>query len=86
VADKAFADAEQAELNKAKFIAKEREQFTAETPLKFNGGLIYLIADGITFIQERQCKNLSTISTKAAISTGFRGTIRTLIPKDQYVA
>jgi hypothetical protein len=86
VADEAFADAEQAELDKAKFMAKEREQLMAETPLKFNGGLIHLVADGITLTQERQCKNLSTISTKAAISTGSRGTIRTLTPKDQYVA
>jgi hypothetical protein len=86
VADEAFADAEQAELDKAKFMAKEREQLTAETPLKFNGGLIHLVADGITLTQERQCKNLSTISTKAAISTGSRGTTRTLTPKDQYVA
>jgi hypothetical protein len=48
LADKTFAEAEQIELNKTKFIAKEREQLTAEAPLKFNGGLIYLITDRIT--------------------------------------
>ena len=48
VADEAFAEAEQTELDKAKFMAKEREQLTAETPLKFNGGLIHLVTNGIT--------------------------------------
>ena len=40
LADEAFVEAEQNELHKAKFIAKEREQLTVNTPLKFNGGLI----------------------------------------------
>ena len=67
-------------------MAKEREQLTVDTPLKFNGSLIQLIPDGITLTQERQCKNLSPISTKLATSTGSRGATRTLTPKDQYIA
>ena len=38
--DDAFAEAEQSELYKAKFMAKEREQLTANIPIKFNRGLI----------------------------------------------
>jgi len=48
LADKTFVEAEQNELRKAKFIAKERKQLTVDTPLKFNGGLIQLVSDGIT--------------------------------------
>ena len=48
MANEAFAEAEQTELDKAKFMAKEQEQLTAETLLKFNGGLIHLVTDGIT--------------------------------------
>ena len=48
LADKTFAEAEQNELHKAKFMAKEREQLTVDTPLKFNGGLIQLALDGTT--------------------------------------
>ena len=40
LADKTFVEAEQNELYKAKFMAKEREQLTVNTPLKFNSGLI----------------------------------------------
>jgi hypothetical protein len=80
--NKTFAEAEQIKLNKAKFIAKEQEQLTAEAPLKFNRGLIYLITDRITFTQEQQCENLSTISSKTVTNTGFRGTTQTLTLKD----
>jgi hypothetical protein len=87
LADETFAEAEQNELHKAKFMAKEREQLTVNTPLKFNGGLIQLASDGITLTQERQCKNLSTISVKPATSTSNRGITRTLLTlKDQYIA
>jgi hypothetical protein len=44
----AVTEAEQNELHKAKFIAKEREQLTVDTPLRFNSGLIQLVLDGIT--------------------------------------
>jgi len=66
-------------------MAKEREQLTVNTPLKFNGGLIQLASDGttITLTQERQCKNLSTITVKPATSTSSRGVTRaSLTPKD----
>jgi hypothetical protein len=87
LADETFAEAEQNELHKAKFLAKEREQLTVDTPLKFNGGLIQLVLDGITLTQERQCKNLSTISIKPATSASSRGVTRaSLTPKDQYIA
>lgn len=86
LADEGFAGLEQEELHKASFLAKEREELTAETPLKFNGGLIQLTPDGITLTQERQCNNLSTIGTKVAASTGTRGVTRILTPKDQYIA
>jgi hypothetical protein len=85
LADGTFAEAEQNELHKAKFMAKEQEQLAVNTPLKFNSGLIQLVSDGITLTQEQQCKNLSPISTKLATSTGSRGATRTLTPKDQYI-
>ena len=47
-ADKTFAEAEQNELHKAKFMAKERKQLTVDTPLKFNSGLIQLASDRTT--------------------------------------
>jgi len=87
LADEEFADTEQGELHKAKFMAKEREQLTAKKPIKFNGGIIELLPDGITLTQEHQCKNLSTISIKPAASTSNRGVTRALLtPKDQYIA
>jgi hypothetical protein len=53
LADKTFAEAEQNELHKAKFIAKERKQLMVNTPLKFNSSLIQLVSDKITLTQER---------------------------------
>jgi len=40
LADDTFIEAEQSELYKAEFMAKEREQLTADILVKFNGGLI----------------------------------------------
>jgi hypothetical protein len=40
LADKTFADTEENELYKAKFMAKKRERLTVATPLKFNGAII----------------------------------------------
>ena len=48
LADKEFADTKQNKLHKAKFIAKEREQLTVNTPLKFNSSLIQLALDRTT--------------------------------------
>jgi hypothetical protein len=88
LADDTFAEAEQSELHKAEFMAKEREQLTADTPIKFNGGLIQLTQDGsITLTQKRQCENLSMVNTTPADSTSSRGVTRDLLtPKDQYIA
>jgi hypothetical protein len=86
LASKELADSEEGELHKAGFLAKEREQLTVNTPLKFNGGLIQLLPDGrISLTQEQQCNNLSTVTQKTATST-TRGATRTLTPKDQYIA
>jgi hypothetical protein len=67
-------------------MAKDREQLTGDGSLKFRGGLIKLVPDGITLTQEHQCNSLSTIGTKIATGTGARGVTRTLMPKDQHVA
>jgi len=40
-----FAATEEEELQKAKFIAKPREELTSTTLLKFNGGVISLMDD-----------------------------------------
>ena len=84
-----FAALEQECLDKAQFLAKEREQLTFTQPLKFNGGLIQLdsMDMAITLTQERQCKSLRLVSSKPATTTSSRGTIRNeLSSKDQYVA
>jgi hypothetical protein len=74
---------EQDELYKAKFLAKEQEQLTTDMLLKFDRGLIRLTDKGITLTQERQCKNLSIIDIRPAISTSARGVSRGLLtPKD----
>jgi hypothetical protein len=82
--DNTFADVEQVKLEKAKFIAKERELLTVNIPLKFNGGIIRLLPDGnrITLTQEQQYKNVKPITTKLATSTGSQGATKTLTPKD----
>jgi len=40
LADQTFADAKEAELQDAKFMAKPRKQLNKQTPIKFNRGLI----------------------------------------------
>jgi len=68
-------------------LAKERECLTIDHDLKFNGGIIHADTTGITLTQERQCKNLRTVSTKNTTTTSSRGTIRQdLSIKDQYIA
>ena len=89
LADKAFATAEQEHLEKAHFLAKEREQLTTNQPIKFNGCVIQLSQEGsVILTQERQCKNLNTVDPMKAISTtSSRGTIRkALTTKEQYAA
>jgi hypothetical protein len=88
VRDDAFAEQEQLQLQKAKFLAKERERLTSTHNLKFNGGIIHFEADGsITLTQERQCKNLKLVSSENATTTSNRGIIRqNLTTKKQYIA
>ena len=58
----------------------------AEKLIKFNGGIIKLLPNGITLIQERQYKNFSTINIKPAASTSNKGVIYALLTlKDQYI-
>ena len=86
--DNDFATLEQAKLEKAQFLAKQREQLTVETPLKFNGGLIQLLmSNQITLTQERQTTSLALINERSSSTTSSRGIQRhNLTPKDQYVA
>jgi hypothetical protein len=80
LADSTFAAAKQTELHKAKFMAKDREQLTTTTPLTFNGSVIQLLLNGtLTLTQEKQCLNLSTISTRPANSTSSRGNVRSAL-------
>jgi hypothetical protein len=84
--DKAFAQAEQDELDTAKFLAKDRDELTDRTPLKFNGGLIHLTAGSITLTQPQQCKNVRKVTTGQATTTSIKGITRTVNSKDQYIA
>ena len=88
VADNAFAEAEEAELKKAGFMAKKREQLAEGTKLKFNGGDITLQPDkSITITQEPYNTTLQIIATKAANLVSSRGIIRRDVSiQDQYVA
>jgi hypothetical protein len=55
VADTQFAKQEQLQLQKARFLAKERERLAYNYNLKFNSSIIYLENDSssITLTQER---------------------------------
>ena len=88
LADNEFAEQEQIQLQKAGFLAKERERLTPNKDLKFNGGIIRMDStDGITLTQERQCKNLKPVSDKETDTTSSRGIVRqNLSTKEQYVA
>ncbi len=87
VGDIKFAEQEQLQLQKAGFLAKERECLTSTKGIKFNGGIIQLQDDGITLTQERQCGNLGLVSTKSTNTTSSRGTVReNLSTKEQYIA
>ena len=87
LADQTFADAEETELQEAKFLAKPREQLTEQTPIKFNGGLITQEGNLIKLTQERQAQNLRLVTVKPTDLTSSRGeTRKTVNTKDQYVA
>jgi hypothetical protein len=54
LADKSFVKTEKSELNKANFLAKDKEQLTFITLIKFNNSQIKLKNDGfIRLTQER---------------------------------
>ena len=88
MADAAFTDTEETELQKARLIAKKREQLTNGNKLKFNGGDITLQSDNsITITQESYNTTLQVVTTKAANLVSSRGTIRRDVSiQDQYVA
>jgi hypothetical protein len=87
LADDKFAEAEQTELTKAKFIAKEREKLGPTKLIKFNGAVVTQEGDTITITQDKLCKNLTAISTKLIDITSSRGMTRKAVNvKDQYVA
>ena len=52
LADQTFADTEETELQKAKFLAKPQKQLTEQNPIKFNGGLITQKGNLIKLTQE----------------------------------
>ena len=88
LATEKFAEKEQIELEKAKFMAKERERLTPGHNIRFNGGIIQLENDNsVTITQERQCRNLRTVSKAKASTTSTRGITRDqLTTKEQYIA
>ena len=50
LADNSFAKAEEAELYIVGFLAKKREKFARDNPVKFNGSYIKLEEDSIVLI------------------------------------
>ncbi len=52
VRDDTFAKKEQLGLQKARFLAKERERLTTTHDLKFNSGIIHANNTSITLTQE----------------------------------
>jgi hypothetical protein len=94
LADDIFALSEQKELEKAGFLAKERETLTNNTLIKFNGGIVTTsVSDSshgkysIKLSQDQLCKTLNTVKTSSANLTSSRGVVRQgVTPKDQYIA
>jgi hypothetical protein len=85
--DQAFTELEEGQLKQAKFLAKDREMLTTQSPIKFNGGQIKLEGNSITLTQEPQCQNLKLVALKNVNITSSRGQIRNAVtPKDQYVS
>ena len=86
-ANETFAKAEETKLQKAKFLAKEKEKFTPNIPIKFNRGYIKQKKDLIALTQECQCQNLKLVIMKAVDLTSFRGEVcKAVTLKDQYIA
>jgi hypothetical protein len=75
--DREFIKKEQLQLQKANFLAKEREQLSTNSDLKFNSRAIRLQDNSsITLTQERQCKNLKLVANKVVDSISSRGITR----------
>ena len=83
-----FAEQEEIQLQKAGFLAKDRECLTPNKDLKFNGAIVHMEESGnITITQERQCQNLQLVNQERATTTSSRGATRKdLNTKEQYVA
>src|SRR6266487_741429 len=88
LADLEFARNEETQLQKAKFLAKDREQLITKHLIKFNKGQINLQEDNsIRLTQERQAQNLRLVLVQKIDLTSSRGdTRKSVSPKDQYVA
>jgi hypothetical protein len=97
LADDEFARQEALQLQKAGFLAKEREKLTTTNSLKFNGGVIQLQPQAnalskhqdniLSLTQEKQCSNLRLVTLEKASTTSTRGIVRQgLTTKEQYVA
>ena len=72
LANKTFAKSKETKLQEANFLAKEREELTRTTLIKFNGGHIKQEKDSIILTQERQCQNLKLVTTKVIDLTSSR--------------
>ena len=87
LADQDFAKQEQIQLQKAGFMAKDREQLQQGKDLKFNGAVVHIEDTNITLTQARQCQNLQQVVKTEATTTSSRGATRKgLTTKEQYVA
>ena len=87
LADNDFAEQEQIQLQKAGFLAKDREQLQPGKDLKFNGAVVHLDNSTITLTQVCQCQNLQLVTNKEATTTSSRGTVhKDLTTKEQYIA
>ncbi len=89
LADKIFTAAEEVKLQKAKLLAKARDQLTIDYQIKFNEGFITLAADRSIYLnQESQCRCLRLITLKKPLNlVSSCGLIRkSVTSKDQYVA
>lgn len=89
VENEAFVDAEDKRLKEEKLLAKDRQKFIIEQPIKFNGGSIKKDSDGNIYLnQKNQCKNFRLVNLKKSADViGIRGKVRKAITsKDQYVA
>jgi hypothetical protein len=88
VANDKFAALEDRKIKEAGIECKERTELTVDKPMRFNGAVITQHKNGcVSLTQERQCKNLSTVTTTRTDKTSSRGIVREgLDMKEQYRA